>query len=95
MPLVFAASASRHGLEALDTAFAMAHAQVFEPEHRTSSSRGIGPVDLYIGPTPGGVVIEVLAERRDGGVVLVFHAMPINARRVKQIEEARRRRWGR
>ena len=91
MRVILTRSATKHGLDSSRILYAMAHAVIHERGHRGAADPDVGRVDLLVGPTPEGVLIEVLAELRADDLV-VFHAMPITRRRLQQMNKERGRR---
>ena len=92
MGIQWADSALRHGLESEDVLYAIVNAVLYHPRHQIERSPDHGPVDLFVGPTRTGVLIEVLIERRGPRNVIIFHALPIDERRLRRMTETRRKR---
>ena len=90
MDLQWAESAQRHGVGRVDILYAIAHAVLHHPGHVVARSADHGEVDLFIGPTRAGVVIEVLVERWSSQRTIIFHAMAIDERRLLRMREMRR-----
>ena len=92
MGLQWADSALRHGLDREDILCAVAYAVLHHPGHQIGRSPDHVAVDLFVGPTRTGVLIEVLIERRGPRNVVIFHALPIDERRLRRMTEAGRQR---
>jgi hypothetical protein len=92
MGLQLADSTLRHGLEREDVLCAIVNAVLHHPGHQVGRSPDHSPVDLFDGPTRAGALIEVLVERRGPRDVIIFHALPIDDRRLRRVRETRRKR---
>lgn len=92
MGLQWADSALRHGRQREDILWAIVLAVLHRPGQPAERTPEHGPVDLFIGPTRSGALIEVLAERRSPRNVVIIHAMPVDDRRLRRMSEMRRKR---
>ena len=86
MHIRWAGSADKHGVPHEDALNAMLYRQIHRSPFGATRVDGRGAPDLFIGPAMDGTVLEVMAERTAGGLV-VFHVMPA---RPRIIDAARR-----
>lgn len=91
MAIEFTESAGKHGFDMLDALHAIEHAIYSKRPFETSRIPGGIAPDLWIGPTRGGVMLEVMNYLRPPRTLVIFHVMPVRPKFAALIPEGGKR----